>query len=328
MVKKSFLRVTAMTVAAATALLVYPFFMDTPAVAEQDHSERGDRFRTCSETVREVFAANELQLVALEINLQNKITSAENVSKSASQYIETGELDEAISVARNAVTLVNAEIEKFETSDRGRVVEDRLKDPLAQEVTKRCAIFLQTDELESPRDVIDGMRANFFQVPLGVSQAIDSLEETSNATKGAALAEKERLAEIARAASRGVNRVREPDAPKTPSTWNVHLTASSHWENCQATIDRGHWAYCDYDMGIPWFGVHTSVNSTVLRMKIGDIVKITGQGFDGTYKVVSSLNARFPVAASILYKLGSGYALQTCYPGAMNMRLVGIDKIG
>ena len=126
----------------------------------------------------------------------------------------------------------------------------------------------------------------------------------------------------------------DPDAPAPapastpapasgPASRTITITATGY----QAELDACQWVRMNLLDTVPMVGAHTSCGgSLVLGLHDGDIVRLVGQGLDGTYRVIDSRDARSgDDAAAATAGMGAAIILQTCYPGTSGrVRLVGL----
>ena len=114
-----------------------------------------------------------------------------------------------------------------------------------------------------------------------------------------------------------------PPAPSGPTSRTITITATGY----QAELDACQWVRMNLLDTVPMVGAHTSCGgSLVLGLHDGDIVRLVGQGLDGTYRVIDSRDARSgDDAAAATAGMGAAIILQTCYPGTSGrVRLVGL----
>jgi hypothetical protein len=95
----------------------------------------------------------------------------------------------------------------------------------------------------------------------------------------------------------------------------------------QAELDACQWVRMDLLDTVPMVGAHTSCGgSMVLALHDGDVVRLVGQGLDGTYRTLDSRDAHSgDDAATATDGMDAAIILQTCYPGTSGrVRLVGL----
>ena len=116
-----------------------------------------------------------------------------------------------------------------------------------------------------------------------------------------------------------------PEAPAVvgPTRHTITITATGY----QTELDACQWVRMDLLATVPMVGAHTGCGGVVvLGLRNGDIVRLVGQGLDGSYRVIDSRDAHSgDDAATATAGMGAAIILQTCYPGpGGRVRLVGI----
>ncbi len=113
-------------------------------------------------------------------------------------------------------------------------------------------------------------------------------------------------------------------APSGPVLYAIDITATGY----QREIDKCQWVRMDLGAVAPIVGAHTRCGgTTVLQMRPGDAVRLTGQGLDGAYVVQGSRDAHAgDDAAQATSGMTAAVILQTCYPETSGrVRLVALE---
>lgn len=106
----------------------------------------------------------------------------------------------------------------------------------------------------------------------------------------------------------------------------VDVPDASAVPRAQAAVDAGGQVAINYQqVGVVVVSAHNYSDSTALRLRFGDTVRLSG-ALSGTYRVVSDIWVGAGSSVANLQSLGTSVAMQTC--GTSSMRVVGLSRIG